>query len=1743
MLTLPSHSLLLKTLLTQDSSEELQRDEVTTRINEAQFSLPLSTAIQLALVRLLWSWGVTPTALSSHSSGEVAAAYAAGALTCRAAIGITYIRGALTGRAASCTETRKGGMLAAGLSRDSANAYISQVNCGKVVVACVNSQSSVTISGDVTGLDELEGALNADGVFARRLKVTEAFHSEHMKPLAAAFGDSMVGMLQAGRTRPVLFASPKEGRVMKELDALSTPGHWVDAMMQPVEFEAAFCDMCFEPCSLSASGARQQQVDLIVEVGPHGALSGPIRQIMNLPEFKTSQTIPYFSCLSRGKDAVSTMHLLAAGLLQSGYRLNMDAVNFPRGRPQGVKILPSLPTYAWNHQRRHWRDPRENRSHKQKERPPHDLVGSLQPSSPPFAPTWRHLIRPSDLPWTRHHMVESNIVYPGAGFICMAIEGFSQMRPVMAHKAFTFQLRDVEFSQALLIPDDDIGVEARMTIRSCSDRDLGSRGWHQFQIHSVSEENAWTAHCSGLIQTSESQLSPVAVSWENTVAYTREIEPNNLWASLRAVGIHHGPSFQNISRIRRRLDEAYTSFSIADVQSTMPYNFQSQHFIHPTTLDSIIQAGYAVLPNAAVITTEALIPRRLDNLTISSAISTAAGHALNVATHSKHRSAQNFGVNLSVTDGPNVVVEIEGLTYQSIGNASGASNEAQIDDNIYSCVSWKWGPDITLPQSQLLSDQMRIPVQDSEVAVIWNLRRCTIHYIQECAETLTEGDISTLDWHHRKYYGWMRNQLHLASENKLGPASAGWLLEGSDDRNALRTRVSRDSVNGEMLVHLGHEMASLLRKEKAPLQLMMEGKLLTRYYAEAIKWGRSCAQAAQLVQHCVHKNPRAKILEVGGGTGGCTQVILDALDEARRRSGEAPFGQYDFTDISSGFFEAAKERFETWQDVMQFRKLDIEADVGGQGFEPGSYDVIVACQVLHATANIRRTLRHVRSLLKPGGHLILVETTNDQTDLFFVFGLLPGWWLSEEDERKHTPSLTVSFWNQVLSESGMSGVDLEVRDCESDEFYMLSAMCSTAVEDTAPALTIEKQQSTTQEVLLIPGDGCTAPVDWLHELRDSFANMTGFDVSVLPSLTNADLTGKFCVFLGELDGTRLANAETHWFTSMLSMANECKGLLWVADCGFMDNEDPWLSLHRGLLRTLRSENSSKRYVSLDLDGRRGRNSLWSHETLSMITSVFTASFHDQSHANDYEYGEREGIIYIPRAHQDKTLNDTLDRRARDLQQQPNNIASAGSGQRPFRDLDDGRRLRMDLGSPGLLDSLFFRAEPDAPLPSGYIEIEPRAFGLNFRDIMVAMGQLATDKVMGFECAGVITQLDELAAHSSGLKVGDRVCALLQGHWSTRTRAPWTDVVGIPQDMDFVQAASMPHVFATALVALQETARLRRGEKVLINAGAGGVGQAAIMLAQSVGAEVFVTVGTEEKRGLLMTKYGIQPDHIFSSRDSAFAGKIKAATSSKGVHVVLNSLTGSLLQESFDCLDEFGRFVDLGKREFEQNSCLGMLTFSRNVSFSSIDILSWQSRRGPDISRILHSLMDLVRDKTVAPVSPITTYPISEIEKAFRLMQSGKHVGKVVVTVDPSVQVPFRLTQKADDVIPPLSLDANVTYLLVGGFGGIGRCLCEWLVLRGAKNLIVLSRNARPQRFFSEIAQIADAAGLGSIEIRPVACDVSDEAQLTVALANCRDMPPIRGMIQGAMVLQVRFTVIFSAYPPTSHFPSHVKLPN
>ena len=240
-----------------------------------------------------------------------------------------------------------------------------------------------------------------------------------------------------------------------------------------------------------------------------------------------------------------------------------------------------------------------------------------------------------------------------------------------------------------------------------------------------------------------------------------------------------------------------------------------------------------------------------------------------------------------------------------------------------------------------------------------------------------------------------------AARNELAPNSSKWARSSGGVKQLLFDDVSARSVNGKMLYRIGKQLTAILRKKVAPLELMLEDKLLYAYYENAIRVDRSLAQVEKIVKLFAHQNPHGRVLEIGGGTGACTGTVLRSLGVAPGGdSVDKPrFSRYDFTDVSSGFFEMAREKFGAWGNLISYTKLDIEQDPAAQSFETGSYDLIIACQVLHATKAMDKTLSNVRKLLKPGGKLLMVETTQDAFDVQLVFGTLPGWWLSESTKQ------------------------------------------------------------------------------------------------------------------------------------------------------------------------------------------------------------------------------------------------------------------------------------------------------------------------------------------------------------------------------------------------------------------------------------------------------------------------------------------------------------------------------------------------------------------------------------------------------------------------------------------------------------------------------------------------------------------------------------------------------------------------
>ena len=978
--------------------EELLRDAKTSRVSETSFGMPLCAAVQISLVRLLESWGVTPTAVSSHSSGEIGAAYAVGVLSFRSAMAACYSRSEVT----SGLTTADGGMLAVGLGPDAVKPHLEQVKNGKAKVACINSPSSITISGDVTAIEELEGRLKEQNVFARRLRVRTAFHSHHMEPLYQPYLKGMRDMgvgKEIQKMRPVIYASPTTGARITSATEIGNAEHWVKSMISPVLFVDAFREMALDPST------KQTEVDVAIEVGPHAALSGPIEDILTLPEFQGSG-ISYLSCLIRNTSATDTIQALAGQLICKGYPLNLDAVNFPWGK-HDLRVLHDLPPYPWNHQIRHWSEPRINRCHRDKQFEHHDLLGSLVQGTNTFAPTWRHVIRPSDLPWVREHTVQSSIVYPGAGYICMAIEAACQFSQVTDEIISGYRLRDVDILQALVIPDSSDGVEVQITLRPVNDKSIGVKAWREFQIFSVSQDNKWTENCRGLIHVVFQGVGDDDGRWSYSGpqsepkplrGYSKNVDPGDIFASMRSVGIYHGPVFQNLKNVQVGKRQSVSTLSVADVASMMPVNYQHKHVIHPTTLDSVFVSAYSALLAASPRQDSAKVPKTIKNLWVSHSINSGIGHKFQSYVKVQRTDSRSFQSGISLVDaGENgdvsqqPVLVMDGFVCQSLGAAIPRQPEPHKHDI---CSTLSWAPDISFMDPSLLKRELSFPVNQEEEGIIMDLRRACFHYVHDSLQSLSLSDVQQLEWHHKRYYTWMKLHVTHALRGGLGPESARWVEDSAEEKKRLFGAVKSASVNGEMVCRLGPQIVAFLRREVTPLELLMEDKLLYKYYRSALKFDQANIQLSKIVKHLVHRNPRVKILEIGAGTGATTRCILNVIGNGQK-SGYGPLAsEYHFTDVSSGFFGDAQAQFGDWSDLLSYRKLNIEIDPEKQGFECGSYDIVIACQVLHATKRMESTVTNVRRLLKPGGKLLLMESTKDQVDMQLTFGSLPGWWLS-----------------------------------------------------------------------------------------------------------------------------------------------------------------------------------------------------------------------------------------------------------------------------------------------------------------------------------------------------------------------------------------------------------------------------------------------------------------------------------------------------------------------------------------------------------------------------------------------------------------------------------------------------------------------------------------------------------------------------------------------------------------------------
>ncbi|KAI3317739.1 ketoacyl-synt-domain-containing protein [Xylariaceae sp. AK1471] len=584
------------------------------------------------------------------------------------------------------------------------------------------------------------------------------------------------------------------------------------------------------------------------------------------------------------------------------------------------------------------------------------------------------------------------------------------------------------------------------------------------------------------------------------------------------------------------------------------------------------------------------------------------------------------------------------------------------------------------------------------------------------------------------------------------------------------------------------------------------------------------------------------------------------------------------------------------------------------------------------------------------------------------------------------------------------------------------------------------------------------------------------------------------IIVPELERALLQTLSPARFSRLRDALVSTKGLLWLAGLAENNLLPPDRALADGLTRVLRSENEEAVIVTAVL-----AHLPIPDQAAQILTLVNATDFGTTNQDYESSYLQTDDGLCIGRLTPLADISQTVFERSVPYQ----------SKVLPF---GEAPPLRLAIETPGCLDTLYFDEDGSAgeSLSPGWVEIRVVAVGLNFKDLLLALGR-ENGTTFGIECAGVIHR----TASNTPFKIGDRVCLVSPTAFSTFTRARAEHVARVPDQISLEHAAGVPAQFVTAWHAIHNTARAQKGESILIHSAAGGTGQAALQIAQLTGCDIFATVGSDEKKRFLIEHYRVAEDRIFYSRSTAFAQQILRLTNGRGVDVIINSLSGDGLLASWDIIAPQGRFIELGKKDIAANNSLPMRPFLRRATFTALETQAMAADHGGLVKEIIDQLMDKFAVGSLRPVENFQTLPISQIQKGMGILQSGQSTGKIVFEMAKDALVPARIRTQSS-----WRLDDTKTYVIAGGTGGIGLKIAEWMVKdKGARNLLLLSRSGLEKGGAGAAKAVSQLREQGAIVEAPQ-CDISDINALRRVIDKHRgSMPPIAGCIQSSMVLK------------------------
>ncbi|KAI0973631.1 polyketide synthase [Xylaria arbuscula] len=1370
-------------------------------------------------------------------------------------------------------------------------------------------------------------------------------------------------------------------------------------------------------------------VNVLIEIGPHAALNGPVNDMLRGLESK----IPYVATLKRNEDTSLALLRLAGKLFCLNSTVELAAVNsLIRGN-----ITAFLPPYCYTYGPIIYHESRISKEIRSRSLPRHELLGSMLPGTAILRPQWRNVLRLKDAPWLEHHRLLPHAVFPAAGYIAMALEAASRIfhERTMAGTIVGFDLRNLSFSTVML-----------MTSMELDDTYSKSPSWARFSVNSVTRDlGHWTQHCVGLVRVRtetprDDAFAPMSIDMDEVTVHA-----SSWYTRFTELGLEYGPTFQSLSHIQtdsaRSLAVARVALHI--VRNSDPHkDHASAYPLHPASLDAAFQlssiATHGGQPDSAQ---NAFVPVEIDELYIKNEIpANKQKWATAIATAHKHglRSAHAKIQLLDATTGK-VVMNLNNLrclAYTEVQRAEpfqSALNQSPFSSP-YFRLTWKLdvrvinGDRAASLFPPLLKSKHKIHLFEK----IEQLSTLCVAEINEHYASLTELSHATANIQH--YLSWVRRCMEAKNEYTV---KAKHLT--SSERQEIISQISEEFghvPDVKIASTVFNRTADLLFERATGLDVMLQDDMLHKLYDDGFLVEGAYGQLARFMDSYGHCHPNARIIELGAGTGGATRRILQTLTTM---GSIKRYKDYTFTDISSGFLTSARDSLSHFRDIHY------------AGFD-AVYDVVLASECLHATHSISETLANCRKLLKPGGKLILVENTRALVGHGLVLGHLSGYWDGISDGRVDSPFLHLERWNTELIRAGFSGAEVVL-----DDFPAPYSTARTIVSTTLTSIGVLSGGDETESALL---SGAAAE---LESRNIDFRIRSLNEIEDLPQNCNI-----IAFVAGE---NLLVNADERRLTTLKRLVRNSASLLWITSCGIACGNNPDTGVTIGLLRTIASENPEKQFMSIDVDPA---NDLSDAQLASTIVETGSSSWEgNKEDGRDREFVWQHGCLWVSRLVPDAQLHDQLE-----LFDSPPNRAETT----PW---DPQGNLRAAFETPGVLTSLYFKPYEETwrPLPDDWIQVKVVAAGLNWKDLLACTGRFDVNNLSS-EYSRIVCRV---GSQVTTVAVGDRVYGYGRGHFGNYLQGPSRGACLMQLDDDPIRMAALPIVCMTAVYALGRAARLERMERILIMSATGGLGLAVMQLAKSKGAEIYATAGTEEKQQFLAEVEGIPAEHIFCSRDVTDIPRMFDATQRKGFDVIISTASGELLHEATRILAPMGRFIDLGRLDAMNAESLGMEIFRNNATFISFD-LGVAEETGSDLCPSLMSAVnDHIRAGTLVPTNPITTFHVSQLDQALSTL-SRDHPTSPVKTVP---------------LLPRAVFHPEANYLIIGGFGTLGRSILAFMASRGATHLTVLARSKSRGR---EAAQLVESLS-------------TQGTRVTRAVNEAEAVRPIKGIVHVAMFLQ------------------------